>query len=162
MPQTFEREVGGRQLSIEHGRVALQADGSVVVRLGETMGLATAVMSPEARDIDFFPRPRWTYEGAALTPPVRSRGASSGAKAARPPRRGPQRAASPDRPLRPLFPKGFRNDVDMILTVLSADQENDPDILALVGASTAVSISPIPSANRWAPPASDTSTANTS
>ncbi len=141
MPQRFTRNIGGRELVIEHGKVAMQADGSIMLQYGETVILATAVMSPLPRDIDFFP----------LTVDYEERLYAAGKipgsffrREGRPTSEAILTGRLTDRPLRPLFPKGFRNDVQIIVTVLSADQENDPDVLAVVGASTAVSISQVP------------------
>jgi polyribonucleotide nucleotidyltransferase len=135
-------EVAGRQLSFETGWLARQAGGSVVVRYGDTMVLVTATASEEPREgIDFFP----------LTCDFEEKMYAAGKipggffkREGRPGERAIHSARLMDRPIRPLFPKGFRNDVQVIATVLSADQENDPAILAINGASAALSISNIP------------------
>jgi polyribonucleotide nucleotidyltransferase len=140
--QDFEREIGGKTLKIEAGRVAGLANGAVTIRYGDTMLLVTAVMNAEPREgIDFFP----------LTVDFEERLYAAGKipggwfrREGRPSSEGILTARLTDRPLRPLFPKGLRNDVQIVITTLSADQENDPDILAIVGASMALSISDIP------------------
>src|SRR3970282_1766037 len=142
MPELFEREIAGRTFSMEVGQVAGQADGAVVLRYGDTIILVTACMSDEPREgIDFFP----------LTVDYEERLYAAGKipgsffrREGRPSTSGILSARLTDRPLRPLFPKGVRNDVQIIITVLSADQENDPDILSIIGASAALSISDIP------------------
>ena len=142
MSQIYEVEVDGRQLIIETGRLATQAGGSITVALGETVVLVTACVSPEPRaDVDFFP----------LTIDFEERLYAAGKIPGGFPRREGRPSTDAvlagrmtDRALRPLFPKGFRNDVQIIVTVLSADMENDPDVLATIGASAALSISNIP------------------
>jgi len=142
MPELFEREIAGRTFSMEVGQVAGQANGAVVLRYGDTIILVTACMSDAPREgIDFFP----------LTVDYEERLYAAGKipgsffrREGRPSTSGILSARLTDRPLRPLFPKGVRNDVQIIITVLSADQENDPDILSIIGASAALSISDIP------------------
>ena len=137
-----ERIIEGKSLSIEVGRVARQADGAALVRYGDTVVLVTAVASKQPRQgIDFFP----------LTVDYQERAYAAGKipggffkREGRPHDKETLTARLIDRPLRPLFPKGYRQDVQIISTVLSADQENDPDILAIMGASAALTISPIP------------------
>jgi polyribonucleotide nucleotidyltransferase len=137
-----EAVIGGRVMSIETGRVAEQANGAVLVRYGETVILATVVGSDEPREgIDFFP----------LTVDVEERMYAAGKipggfikREGRATEHAILACRLADRPLRPLFPKGYRNDVQIVITVLSADQENDPDILGIVGASAALSISDVP------------------
>jgi polyribonucleotide nucleotidyltransferase len=137
-----EAVIGGRVMSIETGRVAEQANGAVLVRYGETVILATAVGSNEPREgIDFFP----------LTVDVEERMYAAGKipggfikREGRASEHAILACRLTDRPLRPLFPKGYRNDVQVVITVLSVDQENDSDILGIVGASAALSISDIP------------------
>jgi polyribonucleotide nucleotidyltransferase len=132
----------GRPFSIEVGRVARAADGAAWVRSGDTVVLVTAVASKEAREgIDFFP----------LTVDYQERAYAAGKipggffkREGRPHEKETLTSRLIDRPIRPLFPKGYRQDVQIIATVLSADQENDPDVLAVVGASAALSVSPIP------------------
>jgi polyribonucleotide nucleotidyltransferase len=135
-------QVAGRTLSIETGHLARQASGAVVVRYGETMVLVTATMSDAPREgTDFFPL-TCDYEEKMFAAGKIPGGFFK--REGRPGERAILSARLMDRPLRPLFPKGFRNDVQVIATVLSTDQENTPDILAVTGASAALSISPIP------------------
>ena len=137
-----EAIIGGRVMSIETGRIAEQASGAVLARYGETVILATVVGNDEPREgIDFFP----------LTVDVEERmyaaGKIPGGFIKREGRASEHAILScrlADRPLRPLFPKGYHNDVQIVVTVLSVDQENDYDILAIVGASAALSVSDIP------------------
>ncbi len=137
-----ERIIEGKPLSIEAGRVARQADGAVLVRCGDTVVLVTAVASKQARQgIDFFP----------LTVDYQERAYAAGKipggffkREGKPHDKETLTSRLIDRPLRPLFPDGYRNDVQIIATVLSADQQNDPDVLAVLGASAALTIAPIP------------------
>ena len=141
---TYRVEVGieGRTLSIEAGQVARAADGAAWVRYGDTVVLVTAVASKEPREgIDFFP----------LTVDYQERAYAVGKipggffkREGRPHEKETLSGRLIDRPIRPLFPKGYHQDVQIIATVLSADQENDPDVLAVVGASAALTASPIP------------------
>ena len=141
---TYRTEVSieGRNLSIEAGQVARAADGAAWVRYGDTVVLVTAVVSKKPReDIDFFP----------LTVDYQERAYAVGKipggffkREGRPHEKETLSGRLIDRPVRPLFPKGYHQDVQIIATVLSADQENDPDVLAVVGASAALSASPIP------------------
>jgi polyribonucleotide nucleotidyltransferase len=142
MIHRFESVIGGRVMSIETGRVAQQADGAVFVRYGDTVILATATGSDQPREgIDFFP----------LTVDVEERLYAAGKipggfikREGRPTEHSILACRLADRPIRPLFPKGYHNDVQVIITVLSADMENDFDILGIIGASAALSISPVP------------------
>ncbi|HEV2034122.1 MAG TPA: polyribonucleotide nucleotidyltransferase [Candidatus Dormibacteraeota bacterium] len=139
-------DVAGRRLSIETGRVAEQANGAVVLRQGDSVVLSTAVMSKEPREgIDFFPL-TCDYEeklyAAGKIPGAFMR------REGRPSETAIIASRLTDRPLRPLFPEGFRLDIQVVSTVLSVDQENDPTILSINGASTALVISDIP----WAGP----------
>ncbi len=137
-----EREIGGRILSIETGRVAKQANGAVLVRYADTMVLATATCSKEPReDIDFFP----------LTVEYQERAYAAGRipggffkREGRPSEKEILSARLIDRPIRPLFPKNFKNDTQVVVFVLSSDQENDADVLGGIGASAALCISDIP------------------
>ena len=138
----MEAELGARTLSLEAGKLAEQADGAVLVRYGDSVLLATAVASSEPREgQDFFP----------LTIDYEERMYAAGKipggfikRESRPSEAAILAMRLTDRPIRPLFPKGYRNDVQVVLTVLSADQENDPDILAVNGASAALAVSSIP------------------
>ncbi len=142
MAVKHEAEIGGRAFSMEAGKLAEQADGAVVVRYGDSVVLATAVAAKEPREgADFFP----------LTVDYEERMYAAGKipggfikRESRPSEAAILAMRLTDRPIRPLFPKGYYNDVQVVLTVLSTDQENDPDILALNGASAALSISHIP------------------
>ncbi len=135
-------EIGGRTLKVETGHVAQQASGAVTVRMGDTMLLVTAVMSSAPREgIDFFPL-TCDYEeklyAAGKIPGgfIRREG--------RPSEQAILNSRLIDRPIRPLFPKDFRNDVQVVATVLSVDQDADPATMAINGASLALSISSIP------------------
>ncbi len=138
---TVEREIGGRKLSIQTGKLAKQAAGSVVIQYGETVVLVGVVTDKPREGIDFFP----------LTVDYREKIYAAGKfpggffkREARPSTKEILTMRMTDRPLRPLFPNGFKDEVLIQSMVLSADQENDPDILAIIGASAAVSIAPIP------------------
>ncbi|MFH1559972.1 MAG: polyribonucleotide nucleotidyltransferase [Chloroflexota bacterium] len=142
MIHTISREIAGRRLTIETGKLANQAGGSVTVRYGDSFLLVTACASPTAREgIDFLP----------LTIDYEERLYAAGKipgsffrREGRPTEVATLAARLTDRPLRPLFPKGLHNEIQVIVTVLSADQENDPDILGIIGASSALSLSEIP------------------
>jgi len=142
MVHKVEREFEGRRFALEVGKVAKQADGAVWVQFVDTVVLVTAVAAKEPREgIDFFPLTVDYQEKAYAA------GKIPGGFFKREGRPGDKETLTSrliDRPLRPLFPKSFRHEVQIIATVLSADQENDPDILALVGASCALCLSPIP------------------
>jgi polyribonucleotide nucleotidyltransferase len=139
---TVSREIGGRTLTIETGRVARQAHGAVTVQYGETVVLVTATVAPpRAEDIDFFP----------LSVEYRERHSAAGKfpggfikREGRPTTKEIVTARNIDRPIRPLFPDGYFDEVQVVATVMSADRENDPDIPAMIGASAALSISKIP------------------
>jgi len=138
----FELELGGRKLAIDTGKLAGQADGSVTVRYGDTVVLVTCCVSPQPREgIDFLPltvdyEERLYAAGKIPGGFIRREG--------RPGQDATLAARLTDRPIRPLLPKQWRRDIQIVITVLSADQENDPDILAVIGASAALSISPVP------------------
>jgi polyribonucleotide nucleotidyltransferase len=138
----LDMSLGGRRLSLEVGKVAKQANGSVLVRYGDTVVLVTACMSREPREgIDFFPlivdyEERLYAVGKIPGGWIKREG--------RPSEAATISARMIDRPLRPLFPEGFRHDVQVVCTVLSVEQDNDPDITALIGASAALAISDIP------------------
>ena len=134
--------VGDQEIVFETGKLAKQADGAVVVRSGETVVLATAQGRPEAREgADFFP----------LTVDVEERMYAAGKipggffkREGRPTERAILTARMTDRPIRPLWPKGFKNEVQVICTILSADLVTAHDILSINGASAALMISPLP------------------
>ncbi len=142
MTEYFETVLGGRKLSIEIGRVAGLADGAALVRYGDTVVLGTVVSSDSPREgVDFFP----------LTVDFEEKMYAAGKipggfikRENRPSEQAILAARLTDRPIRPLFPKAYRNDVQVILTVLSADQENDPATLGTIAASTALTISDVP------------------
>jgi len=142
MTHTVEVEINGQRMAIETGKVAKQADGAVVVRYGGSMVLATCVAAKGAKDAqDFFP----------LTVEYRERAYAGGRipggyfkREGAPVKKETLTCRLIDRPIRPLFPDGFRNEVQVICLVISGDQENDPDVLAINGASTALCLSGIP------------------
>jgi polyribonucleotide nucleotidyltransferase len=139
---SFEMQIGGRNLIIESGKMAKQASGAVLVRYGDTAVLVTATASAEPREgIDFFP----------LTVDYEERLYSVGKipggfikREGRPSESAILAGRLIDRPIRPLFADGFRNDVQVVATVLSVDQNNSPEIPAMIGASCALCISDIP------------------
>ena len=143
MPTTVQRVIGSNTLTIETGKLASLAHGAVTVQYGETIILATAVMSdrPRAADIDFLP----------LTVDFEERLYSAGKipgsffrREGRPGQEAILSARLTDRSIRPLFPKGLHNDIQITITVLSADQETPADMLGMVGTSAALSISQLP------------------
>src|ERR1700712_5438438 len=134
--------IGGEEISFSSGRMAKQADGAVVVRSGETMVLATAVGRTEAREgIDFFPLTvdieEKMYAAGKIPGGFFKREGKASEKAT-------LNARMVDRPIRPLWPKGFRNEGQIIGTVLSIDGEHSHDTMAIHGASAALTISPLP------------------
>ena len=139
--QTFETQLGGRTLTIETGKLARLAGGSVTVRYGDTMVLGTANRSEPRPGLDFFP----------LTVDFEERMYAAGKipggfikREARPSENAILAARQTDRPIRPLFPEGYKDDVQLVITVLSTDQENLPDVVGTIAASAALSISEIP------------------
>ncbi len=142
MVQRFSMELGGRTMTVETGRVAKQAGGSVLVTYGETVVLAVATASASPREgIDFFP----------LTCDYEERLYAAGKipgnwfrREGRPTSKAILTSRLIDRPIRPLFPDGFRNDVQVVATVLSVDGDNPPEICAMIGASAALTISDVP------------------
>jgi polyribonucleotide nucleotidyltransferase len=142
MEKNYELDLDGRKLTIQIGRVARQADGAALVRLADTMILATAVGTEEAVEgQDFFP----------LTVDYREKAYAAGRipggffkREGRPTEREILSARLIDRSLRPLFPEGYFNEVQVMAMVLSSDQENDADILGILGSSVALGISEIP------------------
>jgi polyribonucleotide nucleotidyltransferase len=135
-------DIGGRELSLEIGKFAKQASGAAMVRYGDTMVLATVVASPVADEAkDFFP----------LQVEYREKIAAAGKipggflkREGRPSEKEVLTSRLIDRPIRPMFPEGFRNETQLMVTVYSSDQENDGDVLGALGASTALMISNIP------------------
>jgi len=146
MSEKIIAQVGDKQIVIETGKIAKQADGAVTVQLGETIVIVAAVAATKAKEgQDFFP----------LTVDYREKAAAAGKfpggyfkREGRPTEKEILTCRLTDRPIRPLFPKGWYNEVQVQSILLSADGQNDPDMLALVGASAALMISDIP----WAGP----------
>ncbi len=140
--ETFSMQLAGRDLVIETGKMAGQANGAVLVRYGDTAVLVTATASEKPREgVDFFPL-SCDYEEKLY-----SVGKIPGGfikREGRPTEKAILTSRLIDRPIRPLFPKGFRNDVQVIATVLSVDRNNSPEIAAMIGSSAALSISSIP------------------
>jgi polyribonucleotide nucleotidyltransferase len=139
--QRIETQFAGRSLTLETGRLAKQAAGSALVRFGDTMVLAAVTVSPNISTLPFFP----------LTVEYREKTYAAGKipggflkREGRPSDKEILASRLIDRSIRPLFPEGFKNEVQVFVTVLSADQENDADILGVVAASTALSLSPVP------------------
>src|SRR5271167_3803485 len=133
---------GGKKISFETGKLAKQAHGSVVVRSGDNVVLATATANPDPREgIDFFPLTvdyrEYTYAGGRIPGGFIKR-------EGRPSEREILTSRQIDRPIRPLFPDGFKCETQVIAFVLSADTENDPDVAGINGASAALTISDIP------------------
>src|SRR5246127_2957625 len=133
---------GGKTLKIETGKIAKQAHGAAVVRMGDNVVLATAVANQEPREgIDFFPLTvdyrEYTYAGGRIPGGFIKR-------EGRPSEREILTSRQIDRPIRPLFPDGFRCETQVIAFCLSADTENDPDVVAINAASAALTISDIP------------------
>lgn len=141
MEEQITIDYAGRQLTISTGALAKQADGSVVVRYGDAVVLVTVVVDKRASAKDFLPLTVNYHEMSYAA------GKFPGGffkREGRPSEREILMSRLIDRPLRPLFPKGFTNEVQVIATVLSADQENDPAIMGILGASCALTISEIP------------------
>ena len=142
MAERFEVTVGEQPIIFEVGALAGLADGAVTIQSGDTVLLATACTSDRPREgMDFFPL---TVDFEERLYAVGRIPGSFFRREGRPSTDGILACRLTDRPIRPLFPKGFRNDVHVVITVLSADQENDPDVLGTVGASTALSMSGTP------------------
>jgi len=146
MPEKITAQSGDKQIIIETGKLAKQADGAVTVQLGETIVIVAAVAATKTKEgQDFFP----------LTVDYREKAAAAGKfpggyfkREGRPTEKEILTSRLTDRPIRPLFPKGWYNEVQVQSIVLSADGENDPDILSIIGASSALMVSDIP----WAGP----------
>ena len=139
---SVEKQIGGKTLTIETGKIARQAHGAVTVKYGDTMILATATCAPpRSEDIDYFP----------LSVDYREKLSAAGKfpggfmkREGRPSTKEILTARKIDRCIRPLFPDGYFYEVQILITVLSADQDNDPDVLSMVGGSAALAISKIP------------------
>ncbi len=141
MSHSLSVEFGGRTLTLETGRMARLAGGAVTVRYGDTVVLGTANRSEPRPGLDFFP----------LTIDFEERMYAAGKipggfikRESRPSEAAILAARLTDRPIRPLFPEGYKDDVQCVITVLSTDQENDPDVLGTIAASAALTISEIP------------------
>ena len=142
MFKTYETELAGRKLTIETGKFAGLANGSVTVRYGDTVVMVNVTASKEPRDgIDFFPL-SVDYEEKLYS--VGKIPGSFQKREGKPSDKAILTSRAIDRPLRPLFPKDFRNDVVVVATVLSVEQDNSPEVAAMIGASAALSISDIP------------------
>ena len=139
--KTFQTEWAGRPLIVEYGEVAKQANGAVLVRYGDTVVLSTVTASKEPKDMDFFPLT------VAYEEKLYARGKIPGGfnkREGRPSEAATLASRLIDRPIRPLFPDGFRHDVQIISTVLSVDPDNSPEMTAMLGSSIALSVSDIP------------------
>ena len=142
MPEKITAQVGDKQIIIETGKLAKQADGAVTVQLGETIVIVASVAATKAKEgQDFFP----------LTVDYREKAAAAGMfpggyfkREGRPTEKEILTCRLTDRPIRPLFPKGWYNEVQVQTVVLSADGQNDPDILSIIGASASLMVSDIP------------------
>jgi polyribonucleotide nucleotidyltransferase len=141
LSQTFETQLGGRTLTIETGKLARLAGGAVTVTYGDTLILGTANRSDPRPGLDFFP----------LTVEFEERMYAAGKipggfikREARASEAATLAARLTDRPIRPLFPEGYKDDIQLVITVLSTDQENEPDVLGTIAASAALTISEIP------------------
>ncbi len=141
MSHTFETQFGGKTLTVETGKLARLAGGAVTVRYGDTVVLGTANRSDPRPGLDFFP----------LTVEFEERMYAAGKipggfikREARASEAATLAARLTDRPIRPLFPEGYKDDIQLVITVLSTDQENEPDVLGTVAASAALTISEIP------------------
>ena len=142
MEISLQAQLGPKTLTIETGKVAKQASGAVLVRYGETTVLVTVVATPEERQSDFLPLTVEYQE--KIYAAGRIPGNYFRREIGRPSEKETLTARLIDRPIRPLFPKGYRYETQVIAMVLSMDQENEPDTLAMIGASAALEISEIP------------------
>ncbi|UCG54367.1 MAG: polyribonucleotide nucleotidyltransferase, partial [Dehalococcoidia bacterium] len=142
IPHSFNCTISGRKLTIETGKLANQASAAVTVRYGDTVVLVTACVNPQPREgVDFLPltidyEERLYAAGKIPGGFIRREG--------RPSEEATLTSRLTDRPLRPLLPKEWRREIQLVITVLSADRENDPDVLSVIGGSAALSISEIP------------------
>ena len=142
MSQNFKCNIGDRDLIIESGKLAQQADSAIVVRYGDTVVLVTACISEEARENSDFVRLTVDYEERHYA--IGKIPGSFMRREGRPGEQATLAARLCDRSIRPLFLKSLPNDIQVVVTVLSTDQENDPDVLAVIGASAALTVSSIP------------------
>ena len=140
-PTSVTVEVGGRTLTLETGKIAKQANGAVLARYGDTVVLVTACMDTKPNDRDFLPLTvdyrEYTYSAGKIPGGFFKR-------EGRPSEREILTSRMIDRPLRPLFPEAWRNETQIVAMVLSADSENDPDMIGITGASAAAFISDLP------------------
>ncbi|WP_414049493.1 polyribonucleotide nucleotidyltransferase [Macrococcus animalis] len=139
--KVFTTEWAGRPLTIETGQLAKQANGAVLVRYGDTVVLSTATASKEPRDVDFFPL-MVNYEEKLYAAGKIPGGFNK--REGRPGEDATLTSRLIDRPIRPLFPKGYRNDIQVISIVMSVDPNNSPEMAAMIGSSMALSVSDIP------------------
>src|SRR3954464_8463874 len=140
-PTTVEKTIGGKTLSIETGRLAKQASGAVVVRVGDTMSLVATVAGPGREGLDFFP----------LTVDYREKVYAAGKfpggfikREGRPSTKEILTSRLIDRPIRPLFPESYREEVQIQAGPISADRKNDPDVPSMIGASATLLLAEIP------------------
>src|SRR3954471_4594967 len=140
-PVTVERTIGDKTITIETGRLAKQASGAVVVRLGDTMSLVATVAGPGREGLDFFP----------MTVDYREKVYSAGKfpggfikREGRPTTKEILTSRLIDRPIRPLFPESYRDEIHIQAGPISADRQNDPDILSLIGASATLVLAGVP------------------
>src|SRR5437879_3823925 len=143
MVHTFEVDLNGRKITLETGKMAKQANGAVVVRSGDSVVLVTACANEDPKPgAAFFPLTvdylEYTYAGGRIPGGFIKREGRMSEKET-------LTSRMIDRPNRPLFPEGFRNETQLIAFVLSADSENDPDVCAMNAASAALAVSDIPS-----------------
>src|SRR5579871_3267132 len=140
-PYQVSVEVGGRALILETGKIAKQANGAIVAKYGDTVILNVAVMAPKPNDKDFLPLTvdyrEYTYSAGKIPGGFFKR-------EGRPSEREILTSRMIDRPLRPLFPEAWRNETQIVAMVLSADSENDPDMIGITAASAAAFISDLP------------------
>src|SRR6476660_5181327 len=140
-PYSVTVEVGGRQLTLETGKIAKQANGAIVARYGDTIVLTTACMAATANDRDFLPLTvdyrENTYSAGKIPGGFFNHDGPTSEKEV-------LTSRLIDRPLRPLFPEAWRNETQIVSMVLSADSENDPDVIAVTGASAACYVSDLP------------------
>src|SRR5271155_4319547 len=141
VPHSVTVEVGGRPLVLETGKIAKQANGAIVARYGDTVVLTTACMATTMNDRDFLP----------LTVDYRENTYSAGKipggffkREGRPSEKEVLTSRLIDRPMRPLFPESWRNETQIVSMVLSADSDNDPDVIAMIGGAAALTLSGIP------------------
>ena len=141
MQDSVSIDLGGRVLTLETGKLAKQADGAAVVRMGDSLVLVTACFTREPKDVDFLPLTveYKEYQYAAGRIP-----GGFFKREGRPTEKEILTCRMIDRPVRPLFPEGFNHETQIVALVLSADGENDPDVLAINGAAAALALSPIP------------------